>query len=156
MELVGDGIPEDAPGQGVEGLERGSGQIGGDLAGHIEVLVEDELHLAVGFSGPVDLTGARVELHPAAAAKGHLRIHGGTAHMGLCDLLIVHHTQIPLGDQIPVGGRFQAQGLAGDEIHIPQADALKIGGLVDLDEGRQGLVQLRREILPAGVAGAGQ
>ena len=156
MELVGDGGPEDAPGLGVEGLQRGSGQIGGHLSGHIQVLVEDEFHLAVGFAAPADLTGSGVELHPAAAPDGDLRIHSRAAHARLGDLLVGHDAQIFFRDQLPEGGALQLQRPAGDEIHIPQTDALKISGLVDLDEGRQGLVQLRGEILPAAVAGAGQ
>ena len=156
MELVGDGVPEDRPCLRVQGLQGRGREIGGHVAGHEQIHIEDELHFSVGFSRPLDFSRTRMELHPAAAPDGKLGIHTGLSHTGLHDLLIAQDAEVFLRNQIAERRRLQREGLAGDEVDIAQADALKIGGLVDLDERRKGLIQSGSKILPAGIAGTGE
>ena len=54
------------------------------------------------------------------------------------------------------GGNDTLNGGAGDDVEISQAYPLKIGGLVELDERRQRLIQHPGKFLPAGVGQRGQ
>ena len=159
VELVGDGPLEDGRGMAVKGLQPGGGHAGVDLPAHEQVQVQDELHLRVlGSVGHVllDHAGAGVDLGPAGAVQGQLHVHGALPGGALVHVLLGQHPQIGGGDQLPPGLPLQLQGLPGEDVHVPQADALKEGGLVDPDKVDQGQVELFPEALPAGVGHGGQ
>ena len=159
VEAVGDGALEDGGGVSVEGLQAGGGHTGVDLAGHAQVHVEDELDLRVpgGVGGlGLDHAGAGVDFGPAGAVQQQLHVHGALGGPALVRVLLRQRAQVGGGDQIPPRLPLQVQDLAGEDVHIPQADALKEGGLVDADELGQGQIQLLAEGLPAGVGHGGQ
>ena len=82
-------------------------------------------------------------------------------HRGAAGRLLVH---VQLGQDPQEGGLdegdprdvLQPQGLTGDGVDVPQTDALKKSGLIELDEGGQRLVQALGKVLPAVVAQGGQ
>ena len=143
----------------MEGLQTGGGHARVDLTGHAQVHVEDELDLRIlgGVGGLLfDHAGAGVDLGPAGAVQQQLHIHGALGRPVLVHILLRQDPQIGRGDQVTPGLPLQVQGLPGEDVHIPQADALEEGGLVDTDELGQGEVQLLAEVLPPGVGHSGQ
>ena len=143
----------------MEGLQAAGGHAGVDLAAHVEVHVQDELDLRVlGGVGDValDQAGAGVDLGPAGAVQAQLHIHGALLGPALVYVLLRQHPQVGRGHQLPPGLFLQVQGLPGEDVHVPQADALEEGGLVDADELGQGQVKAMAELLPAGIGHGGQ
>ena len=156
MELLGDGAPKDGEGLGMEGLQSACGEIHRHLTGHIHILVEDELDLFVLLTVSLDLAGSGLDLQPTAAPDGHFQFYAALAAGSFLNELIRKRTQPAVFDQLPEGNTGKAKGIAGNEIHIPKAHPLKIGGFINLDKSSQGLIQLLGKILPAGVFAAGQ
>ena len=57
MEFAGNGTPENAPGLAVKGLKGSGGEIHRQLAGHIQILVENEFYFLVIPAGTLDHAG---------------------------------------------------------------------------------------------------
>ena len=74
----------------------------------------------------------------------------------LVHVLLRQHAQVRGGDQLPPGLPLQLQRPPGKDIHIPEPDPLKKGGLVDPDKVDQRQVELLAEALPAGIRHGGQ
>ena len=98
-----------------------------------------------------DHAGAGVDLGPAGAVQQQLHIHGALGSSGLVHILLRQDPQIGRGNQVTPGLPLQVQGLPGEDVHIPQADALEEGGLVDTDELGQGESSCWPKVLPPGV-----
>ena len=67
MERIGNSAPEKGIGLGVEGLQRTGGVVHRNVAGHIQILVENKLHLVILLAVALDKAGAGMDLGPAAA-----------------------------------------------------------------------------------------
>ena len=143
----------------MEGFQRGGGQTAGGVAAHGEVHVENELHLRVlrrvGNVG-LQAADAGMNLGSAAGIQLELCVAGAVDDPVLRQIGFRHGAQIGRSEQFPPGDILQIEGGAGDDVEISQAYPLKIGGLVELDERRQRLIQHPGKFLPAGVGQRGQ
>ena len=159
VKAVGDRALEEGGGVAVEGLQASCGEAGVHLAAHEEVHVQDKLDLRIGLGVggiALDHTGPGMDLGAAGAVQAHLHVHRALAGALFVHVLGGEDPQVGGGDELPPGLPLQPQGLAGEDVHIAQADALEKGGLVDADELGQGQVEVLAEGLPAGVGYSGQ
>jgi hypothetical protein len=137
VQCVGDGATEDGVGLVVKGLQGTGHQIDGHLAGHVQILVENELHFLVFLSISLHKAGTGMDAHTAAATDGKLGIHRVAGSGSFLQLFVGKQPQILGLDQLTPGRCAQLQRVAGNEVQIPQTDPLKVGGLVNADEGNQ-------------------
>ena len=158
-EPVGDSTFKQAGGVAVERLQRAGGQGAGCVSGHGQIHVEDKLHLRVlGNAGGVPLhhTGARVDLGLTAGIQLQRQITGAVEKAVLRELRLLHGSGVGRREQLRPAGTLQPQPGTGEDVHIPQAHPLEIGGLVQPDKGGQRLVQLAGKLLPPGIVEGGQ
>ena len=143
----------------MERLQRAGSQGAGGVSGHGQIHVKNELHLRVlGNAGGVPLhhTGARVDLGLTAGIQLQRQITGAVEKAVLRELRLLHGSGVGRREQLRPAGTLQPQPGTGEDVHIPQAHPLEIGGLVQPDKGGQRLVQLAGKLLPPGIVEGGQ
>ena len=136
VKLVGNGTAEKGKCLGVQCLQGTGGEIHGQLTGHVQILIKNKVYFLVGLSVLFDQAGTGMDLDPASATNGHIRIHTGSDGGAFLHILLTEDAQIAGRDQLAEGNILKIQPDTGEKIHIPKSNPVEKGRLVDLDEGR--------------------
>ena len=88
MKSVCDGSPENAESLRVEGIQCTGGHINRHLAGHKQILVENELQFRIGLIAALDHTRTGVKLQPTTGFQGKFGLYSAAATLNLGDFFV--------------------------------------------------------------------